>query len=207
VTVASLFRACAHALCAIGEYRQVAQMVADATGPLQPGLRGASPAFLSVYGSLHLVGALAAARHDDRSTAGKHLAEAAECASRLGGDANHVWTAFGPTNVAIHRVSVAMELGDVQVALSVGPQVDTSRLPVERRVRHAIEIARAYRRRNQPDSALEQLLTAERLAPEQVRYHYLSREVVRSIIKRPTVPRVAIDLAQRMGVAGTVLGK
>ena len=32
---------------------------------------------------------------------------AALLAEQLGEDANHAWTAFGPTNVAIHRVSAA----------------------------------------------------------------------------------------------------
>jgi len=57
----------------------------------------------------------------------------------LGQDGNHLWTAFGPTNVAIHRVASAMDLGDVQVAVDLGPRIDTSNLPVERRVRHAME--------------------------------------------------------------------
>lgn len=46
--------------------------------------------------------------------------------------------AFGPTNVAIHRVATAAELGDVQVAVDLGPRVDTSALPVERRVRPCV---------------------------------------------------------------------
>ncbi|MGH3887499.1 MAG: hypothetical protein ACRDSZ_13185, partial [Pseudonocardiaceae bacterium] len=55
--------------------------------------------------------------HDNRTDATTFLAEAEESAHRLGQDANYLWTAFGPTNVAIHRVSAAMELGDVQVAI------------------------------------------------------------------------------------------
>ena len=87
-----------------------------------------------------------------------------------------MWTAFGPTNVAIHRVATAMELGDVQLALDQGPQLDTSQMPTERRVRHALEVARAYSARNQVDEALSLTLDAERLAPEQVRYHYIPRQ-------------------------------
>ena len=57
-----------------------------------------------------------------------------------------MWTAFGPTNVAIHRMTAAMELGDVQVAVDLAPRIDASALPTERRVRHAIETARACAR-------------------------------------------------------------
>ena len=59
-----------------------------------------------------------------------------------------MWTAFGPTNVAIHRMTAAMELGDVQVAVDLAPRIDASALPTERRVRHAIETARAYTARH-----------------------------------------------------------
>jgi hypothetical protein len=62
-----------------------------------------------VYGSLHLVCALAPVRDDDRGTADIHLTEADSAALRFGAGGNHVWTAFGPTNVAIHRVATAME--------------------------------------------------------------------------------------------------
>jgi len=41
------------------------------------------------------------------------LAEAQESVNRLGRDANAMWTAFGSTNVAIRRMTAAMELGDV----------------------------------------------------------------------------------------------
>jgi hypothetical protein len=55
-----------------------------------------TPESLSVYGSVLLRGALAAAQHDDRGTAYEMLAEAADAARRLGTDANLRGTAFGP---------------------------------------------------------------------------------------------------------------
>lgn len=107
---------------------------------------------------------------------------------------------FGPTNVTIHLVCVALEVGDVQRAIVLGPGLDTSRLPIERRVRHAIEVARAYVRYNRVDEALTELLIAEQIAPEQVRYHLLSRTMVRDMLSRPRPPRLALDLAHRMGL-------
>jgi len=131
------------------------------------------------------------------------LTEADQAARRLGRDANYLWTAFGPTNVKIHRVTAAMELGDVQVAVDLGPRVDTRSLPTERRVRHAIETARAYVRWNRVDEALAVLLAAEQDAPEQVRYHRLSRILVREMIRLPRPATRAVELAHRMGVHGT----
>lgn len=117
-------------------------------------------------------------------------------------DANHMWTAFGPTNVTIHRVTTAMELGDVQVALDQGPGSDTSHMPAERRVRHALEVTRAYAARNRTDEALSKVLEAEKLAPEQVRYHYISRQLVTGWIRRQHGrPSLALaDLARRIHV-------
>jgi hypothetical protein len=157
-------------------------------------------ALLSVYGTLFLTGTVAASRADARASAITFLREADESASRLGRDGNEMWTAFGPTNVAIHRMTAAMELGDVQVAVDLAPRIDTSALPAERRVRHAIETARAYTARNRRDDALTVLLDAEQLAPEQIRHHGLSRRLVLSWLRDSRGPRsVALEqLAGRM---------
>jgi len=178
VVTGSLFRSVTHCLLANGRFNAAKQLTADAGGWLQAGLADASPEYLSVYGTLFLAGSMAAARAEDRATAHDFLKEAAETARRLGHDANHMWTAFGPTNVAIHRVSTAMELGDIQIVLDQGPRIDTSALPIERRVRHTLEVARAHSAYNQLDEALALVLDAEELAPEQVRYHFVSRQLV-----------------------------
>ncbi|GAA1581131.1 helix-turn-helix domain-containing protein [Actinoplanes couchii] len=204
VVIGSLSRAAAHALVSIGEYQQARGLASASASFLMPRLAKPTPQLLSVYGSLHLVCALAAARDDDRPGADTHIIEADSAALRLGSDANHVWTAFGPTNVAIHRVSIAMELGDVQRAIKIGTPLDTSSLPVERRVRHAIETARAYARWNRIDEALSALLNAEAVSPDQVRYHRLSRAIVREILVRGRPPRLAVDLSERMGVRSKI---
>jgi hypothetical protein len=55
---------------------------------------------------------------------------------------------------------------------------------MERRVRHALEVARAYSSWNRVDDAQAVLLDAEQMAPEQVRHHYLSRQLVLSWVRR-----------------------
>jgi transcriptional regulator with XRE-family HTH domain len=178
VVLGSLFRSVAHTLLSTGRFQPAAQLVDRAAAVLSPGLGDADGEMLSVYGSLFLAGAMAASRAADRPTTRAFLIEAEQSARRLGRDANYLWTAFGPTNVAIHQVNTAMELGDVQIALDIGPALDTSGLPTERRVRHALELARAYSARNRRDEGLAVVLDAERLAPEQVRHHYISRQLV-----------------------------
>lgn len=201
--IGSLYRAVAHALLSIGEFDQAVALTRAAADYLEPGLADATPEYLSVYGMLHLVGAVASSRREERADTASFLAEADQAAARLGHDANLLWTAFGPTNVNIHRVTAAMELGDIQVAVDLGPRIDTHALPIERRVRHAIETARAYVRWNRTQEALALLLDAEQYAPEQVRYHRLSRILVRELIRLPRPSDRTIELAYRMGVHGT----
>ncbi len=202
VVTGSLFRSVTHCLLSTGRFTAAVQLVNDAAGVMQPELGGAPPDYLSVYGTLFLAGAMAAARAEDRATTRAFLQEADEAARRLGTDANHMWTAFGPTNVAIHRVATAGELGDVQVAADLGQRIDTRRMPVERRVRHSLEVARALSAWNRTDEALAKLLEAEQDAPEQVRHHYMSRELVigwvRGIRGRPSQP--VADLARRLRI-------
>ncbi|QKV93954.1 helix-turn-helix domain-containing protein [Streptomyces sp. NA02950] len=202
VVTGSLFRSVTHCLLSTGRFETAVKLVNDAAGVLQPRLGQASPAYLSVYGTLFLTGSMAAARAEDRATAQTFLREAEESAGRLGADANHMWTAFGPTNVAIHRVATAGELGDMQIAAEVGQQLDTSGLPTERRVRHNLEVARALSAWNRTDDALSMVLEAEQIAPEQVRHHYMSRELVLGWVRgtRGRPSRSVADLAERLRV-------
>jgi hypothetical protein len=184
VVTGSLFRSVGHALHSTGRYAEAVRLTEDAAGYLEPHLKQATPALLSVYGTLFLAGSMAAARANDAATTRAFLNTADHTAARLGSDGNHHWTAFGPTNVAIHRVATAAELGDLQVAVDLGPRVDTAGLPMERRVRHALEVARAYSSYNRGDDALAALLDAEQMAPEQVRHHFLSRQLTLTWIRR-----------------------
>lgn len=204
VVLGSLFRSVAHALHSTGRFQGSVQLVRAAANVLEPQVGSrVDDALLSVYGTLFLTGAVAAARADDRASATSFLNEAADCAGRLGRDANSMWTAFGPTNVAIHRMTAAMELGDVQIAVDLAPRIDASALPTERRVRHAIETARAYTARNRREDALRVVLEAEQLAPEQIRHHAISRQLVLSWLRHNRGPRsVALEqLAGRLHLA------
>ncbi|MGK9461076.1 helix-turn-helix domain-containing protein [Streptomyces sp. G6] len=202
VVTGSLFRSVAHCLLSNGRFDAAMQLVGDAGQYLRPGLDDPTPELLSVYGTLYLAGSMASARADDRSTTGAFLEEADQAAQRLGADANHVWTAFGPTNVAIHRVATAAELGDMQIAVDLGPQIDTAGLPTERRTRHNLEVARALSSHNRMDDALAKILEAESWAPEQVRSHYLARELVLTWVRgqRGRPSRKLADLADRLHV-------
>jgi transcriptional regulator with XRE-family HTH domain len=150
-------------------------------------LDGDGPAVWSVTGALWLIAAVAAARRIDAAAAEERLDRAHRLAGRLGEDANHRWTAFGPTNVAIHRVSVAVELGDAPAALAATEAVDLDRLPEglrSRRVQVQLDIAWAQAQRRRDAEALVALLEVERTAPQVTRRNAVARDTIRQLLAR-----------------------
>jgi hypothetical protein len=128
---------------------------------------------------------MAAAHQGDPITSRALLNEAETSARRLGADANHYFTAFGPTNVGVHRVSAAVALGDGGAAIQYAKAVHPIHLPVvERRAQHLVDVARGHGQAGGDDQALRALLTAERLAPEEVRYQPTARALVTHLLHR-----------------------
>ena len=158
-------------------------------------------AITSLSGAFELVLAVIAAREGSRRSARGHLERAQALASRLGSDRNDFDTEFGPTNVAVHEVSVAVELGDAGEALDRAEGVDVSVLSPERQARFWIDVARAHTQRRRTAEAVRALDLAEALAPEQVRDHHVVREIVRDLMagagRRPYPELQA--LAEKLG--------
>jgi transcriptional regulator with XRE-family HTH domain len=172
---------------------------------VQRDARPDSPTLISVAGALWLISAIIASRRADRGEAWRRLDLADGLAEMLGQDANFAWTAFGATNVAIHRVSVAAELGDPAEALRVALAVDPDRLPVglnSRRAQVHLDLAWAQSQRRRDADAVLNLLEAERLAPEAVRYNVIIRELIRELLAREKRSKTSAlhSLAVRAGV-------
>jgi transcriptional regulator with XRE-family HTH domain len=139
---------------------------------------------LSVYGSLLLRGAIAAAQDDKRATAHELLGEADEAARQLGVDGNLRWTAFGPINVKLHRVNVSVMLGDAGTAIDVARRIDLSKIVVtERKASLFIDTARAFVQWGKHEKAYVALRAAEETAHEEV-------------AGRPSVRKLVSDLAR-----------
>jgi hypothetical protein len=163
------------------------------------------PMLLSVAGALWLIAAVIAARRADRAEAWRRLDLAEGLAVMLGQDANFAYTAFGGTNVAIHRVSVAAELGDPGEAVRASVAVDPERLPAGLRSRRAqvhLDLAWAQSQRKKDADAVLHLLEAEQVAPEAVRYNVMVRELIRELLlrQRRTKTSTLYRLAVRAGV-------
>ena len=171
-------------MLAVGRFRDAMDLGSAASQWLQGRLDDNDPAALSLYGMLHLRTAVAAGRRQDRAMATELLSRADEAAERLGSDANYWTTGFGPTNVELHRLSVALDLGDVVYVVERGPGVPVDHVPAERRVSHLIDISRALSLTARDDEALSNLLSAEREAPQLVRHNPGVRETVRTMQRR-----------------------
>ncbi|MFE6385189.1 helix-turn-helix domain-containing protein [Nocardiopsis dassonvillei] len=159
-----------------------------------------NPEAMSVYGALTLQRAVAAARGNKATVAYRHVAEAKRIAEAIGGERNDFNTEFGPANVGLHEVSVAVDLGDAGVALRAAEEVDVSVLSPERRGRFLIDVARAQLQRRNVEGAVATLEEAERITPEQVHSHPIVRQVVGDLMAIQDPAGTALTgLARRVG--------
>ena len=147
----SLQRSIAHSLLSHAQFDGALAVLEHGVSSTSADLQVA--AHLSALGTVQLVGAMASARTDHRWAAQRYLSAADAAARRLGRDANHLWTVFGPTNVAIHRAATAAELHDFQLTADLGPKVDVSHMPTERQVRFEVARALHHRARRRSTSA------------------------------------------------------
>jgi transcriptional regulator with XRE-family HTH domain len=161
------------------------------------------PATLSVLGTVHLRAAVIAARGGMASSAWEHAGYAREVADRLGRDTKDYGLLFGPTNVAIHEVAIAVELGDADEAVRRGKDLSLpADLPRERSSHHYIDMSRAWLWQGGTSRALACVAEAERLAPQRTRYHPMARETVARLLDlHRQVPEQLRILATRMGMS------
>lgn len=144
------------------------------------------PAAIAARGALHMRAAVIAARAADPAAAAHHLAEAAQLGDQVDEDV-YYGTAFGPSSVRIHQVSVAVSLGQdhIQDALDVAHEWKPPReeVPAERRSGFYIELARAQLWAGRRDDAFESLKVARRIAPQHTREHPWAREDTAALLR------------------------
>ncbi|MGH8902693.1 MAG: helix-turn-helix domain-containing protein [Egibacteraceae bacterium] len=191
------------ALMAQGWLDDAGAVVSDAADALAP-TDETAPEGWSVWGLLHLVGALVAVRGEDVPTAWRVLRDARGAAERVGPGRNDYWEAFGPASVGTIEVAVALEHGDPVEALRITDNVEVDELPsAERRAHFRLTVAHAHVLRRDDAAAAAMLSEAERHAPEVVRYSVLARELMRVLLgreRRSRTPELR-GLAQRLGIA------
>jgi hypothetical protein len=145
----------------------------------------------------------ARAREGDRAAAEAAIARARSIAARSGEDRNDYNTEFGPTNVELHAVSSALDLGDAGTALDLAEAINASGLSAERQARLSIDLARAHLQRRQIGDAVAVLLEAEQRAPQHIHASGLVRGAVADLLRlsaRRATPELRA-LARRAGVS------
>jgi transcriptional regulator with XRE-family HTH domain len=133
---------------------------------------------IAVRGALHMRAAVIGGRAENADAAELHLAEARRFGDQVP-EGVYAGTAFGPSSVRIHEVSVAVSLGSdhVQRALEIAREWSPpSDLPAERRSGFYIELSRAQLWAGLADDAFESLKIARKIAPQHTRDHPWVRE-------------------------------
>ena len=160
-----------------------------------------------MLGFLHLVSAQRAARDKQNDDAHAHLAEAEGIAARIG-ECNGMRMHFGPTNVAVWRLGMGIEMGEGGRAyeLVTRKPLDVAALnSKERSAALYFDLARALVQDgpNRDAEAIRHLDTADRLAPTRIRHDPIARELVVTLDRRAPRRVWELDsLRHRFGVGG-----
>ncbi|MFJ4702766.1 helix-turn-helix domain-containing protein [Streptomyces sp. NPDC088768] len=124
----------------------------------------------ALTGALHLVQGIAAAQQRRWWDAREHVDRALVVALRVGEGSNVQHTVFGPTNTALHRLSIEMLAGQAGEALRVADHTETTALPSrERQFTFTLDVARCYDLRRDDAAVLVHLLALEDLSTEDFR--------------------------------------
>ncbi|MGY3679778.1 hypothetical protein ACVWXU_003401 [Streptomyces sp. TE33382] len=138
---------------------------------------------VAVTGQLHLGTSVIAARADQRHAVDMHIAEAKRCADRTGEAPEVHWLSFGPTNVALHRMSAAVEMRHYDEALKQARKIKIpAGLATSRRAHFLIDRARSEMETGRTEAALGSIIDARHAAPEQTRYHPGARETITGLV-------------------------
>ncbi|GLZ39850.1 helix-turn-helix transcriptional regulator [Actinokineospora sp. NBRC 105648] len=167
-----------------------------------PGTVGNTEQQLS--GMLTLTRSLVAAARGDRVERAAALDHAADLAAHAG-EGNALWFGFGPSNVGVWRMTVALEAGEHAEAARIAQSVDPAALPSPtRRSAYWREYGRALARLpNRRDQAVLMLRQAERISPARVHRHPFMHSVLAELLARArddAIGRELRGLAYRSGL-------
>lgn len=172
-------------------------------GRIEPTFRS-RPIDLSLWGILLLRAATALVRQGERhyDRVDELLRMASAAAAGIGRDRLDYATPFGPTNTAVAKVNFQVEMDRCAPALTTARTVpDLASLPPTWRARFHVDRALAHAGLDQDEAATHALLTAERDAPEWMRYHGTARRLVTDLHtreRRRTSPLT--ELADRLHI-------
>ena len=163
-----------------------------------------------MLGMTHLVHAQRAARDKQNDDARTHLAEAEGIAARIG-ECNGLQMHFGPTNVAVWRLAIGIEMGEGGRAYELATRMPLDVAILDSQERSAalyFDMARALVQDgpNRDAEVIRHLDTADRLAPNRIRNDPIARDLVVTLDRRAPRRVWELDsLANRFGTRSTRL--
>ncbi|MFG3323359.1 helix-turn-helix domain-containing protein [Streptomyces sp. NPDC048171] len=164
-----------------GEYCIGQRLIAAGHGIV--GQAGETRETLAVAGQLHLGAAVLSARAADETSVNLHISEARRIAEQIGDASDVHWLSFGPANVALHKMSAAVEMRQYDNALKQARKIKLpTQLATSRRAHFLIDKARTEMETGHTEGALKSLVEARRLAPEPTRYHPAARETITGLV-------------------------
>lgn len=205
VCLARASRSVARAMTEMGQHQAAIEALTTMAARMEPDI-GQNPELICLYGMLLLPAEIAAAHTGDAAMALLMHREAAVVAARLGDGYSHRLTAFGPANVAVHRLAALVRLHEGGRALKSTTFADAKMLavlPRERRANYLLDLSRAYQQARRVREAVDALCDAERLAPEEVRCRPVAHRLIRTLLSTGTGgnSRALRELARRAAVA------
>jgi transcriptional regulator with XRE-family HTH domain len=159
---------------------------------------------MQATGMLTLTSSLVAAATGDKAERSSALDHAAELAERTG-EGNALWFGFGPSNVGVWRMSVALEAGEYGEAAHIAQTIVPSLLPSPtRRAAYYREYGRALARLpRQHDAAVMMLRRAEQISPARIHRHPFMRSLLGELLakaKDDATGRELRGMAHRAGL-------
>jgi DNA-binding XRE family transcriptional regulator len=185
LTAAAHYRV-ANVLLSAQRHDEATTVALQAADLVTPGAKSKTRG-LATWGGLQLTAAVAYARTGQETEAWQSLGEAHAVSRMLATDHADIYCIFGPTNLAIHGVQIAAELGDGQEAVRRARFVDPRRLPStlrERRGQFLIDLAHAHCLLRDDDSTVAALSQAYAAAPQEVRLSRLAHRVLVTVLRR-----------------------
>ncbi|MFD0276216.1 helix-turn-helix domain-containing protein [Kitasatospora sp. NPDC127111] len=186
-----------------GHADEALRLAADAAASLRPRLEDGTDLLRSTFGALCLHAAVTCAKEGREGETWRWWDEADRTARRLGAYA-HPFTVFGEGNVAVHAVTLGVELRTPGAALRRLADVRPETIPsTERRSRLFVDAARSEFARRELAGALHYIKRAYETSPEAVRYVPPARGLVVELTRAATGPlrSDAVELAEAVGVA------
>jgi transcriptional regulator with XRE-family HTH domain len=178
-------RMTAQTLVAAGAFQRALDVAGRAAD--QVSRMGGSPAADApadaLHGALLLTGSFAAAAMGKQDEAADRLATARQLAERTGEQGMRAFM-FGPTNVAIHEISAAVELGRGERVIPLSRRVDPAVVESgDRLAMFHTDVARGLVMvPGQGYNAIAALRRGERAAPQRVRTNVFVRELVSELM-------------------------